>query len=52
MVGALIAVAQTVTAEWAVFDFGGLQFWRRDTGRLALLAVVGLAVVLLLCTAT
>ncbi len=48
MVAALTAVAQSVAAEWAVFDFAGLQFWRRDTGRLALLAVVGLAVVLLL----
>ena len=41
VVAALTAVAQSVAAEWAVFDFGGLQFWRRDTGRLALLAVVG-----------
>ena len=48
MVGALIAVAQSVTAEWAVFDLGGLQFWRRDTGRLALLAVVFSALLLLL----
>ncbi len=48
MVAALTAVAQSVAAEWAVFDFAGLQFWRRDTGRLALLALVGLAVVLLL----
>ncbi len=48
MVAALTAVAQSVAAEWAVFDFAGLQFWRRDTGRLALLAVAGLAVVLLL----
>lgn len=48
MVAALTAVAQSVAAEWAVFDFAGLQFWRRDTGRLALLAVVGVAVVLLL----
>ena len=51
MVAALTAVAQAVTAEWAVFDLAGLQFWRRDTGRLALLAVVGVAVVLLLIRA-
>lgn len=51
MVAALTAVAQSVLAEWAVFDFAGLQFWRRDTGRLALLALVGLAVVLLLLRA-
>ena len=48
MVAALTAMAQSVTAEWAVFDFGDLQFWRRDTGRLAWLAVVGTSVVLLL----
>ena len=48
MGAALTAVAQSVAAEWAVFDFGGLQFWRRDTGRLALLAVVGSAILLLL----
>ena len=48
MVAALTAMAQSVAAEWATFDFGSLQFWRRDTGRLALLAVVGLATVLLL----
>lgn len=48
MVAALTAAAQAVAAEWAVFDLAGLQFWRRDTGRLALLAVVALAVVLLL----
>ncbi len=48
MVAALTGVAQSLAAEWAVFDFSGLQFWRRDTGRLALLAVVGLSVVLLL----
>jgi hypothetical protein len=47
VVAALTAVAQSVAAEWAVFDFAGLQFWRRDTGRLALLAVVAVAVVLL-----
>ena len=52
MVAALTAVAQSVAAEWAVFDFAGLQFWRRDTGRLALLAVVGVAVVLLLIRAS
>ena len=43
MFPALTAVAQSVAAEWAVFDFAGLQFWRRDTGRLALLAVAGIA---------
>lgn len=48
MVAALTAVAQSLAAEWAVFDVSGLQFWRRDTGRLALLVVVGLAVLLLL----
>ena len=48
MVGALTAIAQSATAEWALFDFTGLQFWRRDTGRLALLVVIGVAVVLLL----
>jgi len=48
VVAALTAVAQSLAAEWAVFDFSGLQFWRRDTGRLALLAMVGLAVLLLL----
>ena len=41
MVAALTAIAQSIAAEWAIFDFSGLQFWRRDTGRLALLAVVG-----------
>jgi len=51
VVAALTAVAQSVAAEWAVFDFAGLQFWRRDTGRLALLAVIGVAVVLLLIRA-
>ena len=48
VVAALTAAAQSVAAEWAVFDFAGLQFWRRDTGRLALFAVIGLAAVLLL----
>lgn len=48
MIAALTAVAQSAAAEWAVFDFAGLQFWRRDTGRLALLAIVGVALVLLL----
>ena len=52
MVAALTAVVHAVTAEWAVFDFGGLQFWRRDTGRLALLAMVGVSVVLLLIRAS
>jgi hypothetical protein len=48
VVAALIAAAQSVAAEWTALDVAGLQFWRRDTGRLALLAGVGLAVVLLL----
>ncbi|MGE3492371.1 MAG: VWA domain-containing protein [Vicinamibacterales bacterium] len=48
MVAALIASAQSVAAEWAVLDFAGLQFWRRDTGRLVLLAVVAVAALLLL----
>ena len=51
MVSALTAVAQSVAAEWAVFDFAGLQFWRRDTGRLALIAVAGISVLLLLIRA-
>ncbi|MEY4634666.1 MAG: hypothetical protein RJA55_464 [Acidobacteriota bacterium] len=51
VVAALTAVARAVAAEWAVFDFAGLQFWRRDTGRLALMAVVGIAVLLLLIRA-
>ena len=51
MVAALTAIAQSAAAEWALFDFTGLQFWRRDTGRLALLAVIGVAVVLLLVRA-
>lgn len=48
MVAALTAIAQSAAAEWAVLDLDGLQFWRRDTGRLALLAVVAVAAVLLL----
>ena len=51
MVSALTALAQSVAAEWAVFDFAGLQFWRRDTGRLALIAVAGISVLLLLIRA-
>ena len=51
MIAALTAVAQSVAAEWAVVDFAGLQFWRRDTGRLALLAVAGVSVLLLLIRA-
>ncbi len=51
MISALTAVAQSVAAEWAVFDFAGLQFWRRDTGRLALLAVAGIASLMLLLRA-
>jgi hypothetical protein len=51
VVAALTAAAQSVAAEWAVFDFAGLQFWRRDTGRLAMFAVMGLAVLLLLIRA-
>jgi hypothetical protein len=48
VVAALTAVAQSVAADWAVFELGTLQFWRRDTGRLAVLAMVGSAVVVLL----
>ncbi len=51
MVAALTAVAQAVAAEWGVLDWGGLQFWRRDTGRLALVALIATAVVLLLIRA-
>jgi hypothetical protein len=51
MVAALTAVAQSVAAEWAVLDVAGLQFWRRDTGRLALLTIAGLSILLLLIRA-
>jgi hypothetical protein len=43
VVAALTAIVQSVAAEWALFDLNGLQFWRRDTGRLALLALAASA---------
>jgi hypothetical protein len=42
------AIADSVASEWRLFGFDGLQFWHRDSARLALIALVAAAVVLLL----
>jgi hypothetical protein len=48
MVATLTAIAGAIAAEWRVFTLDGLQFWHRDTARLALVALVASAVILLL----
>jgi len=51
MVATLKAMAGSLAAEWQVFGFDGLQFWHRDTARLALVALGASAVILLLLRA-
>ena len=48
MVATLTAIGESIAAEWAGFGLDGLQFWHRDTARLALVALVAAAVVLFL----
>ena len=49
--GALGAIAAAVASEWRALDVAGLQFWRRDTAQLVLLALVALAALMLLMRA-
>ena len=48
VVATLTAMRDSIAAEWAGFGVAGLQFWHRDTARLALVALIAIAVVLLL----
>ena len=45
---ALNAIASSVAREWRAVDFQGLQYWRRDTAQLSLVALVALALLALL----
>jgi hypothetical protein len=48
VVATINAIVGSIAADWRGFGLDGLQFWHRDTARLALIALVASAVVLLL----
>ncbi len=48
MVATIKAIASSIAADGRGFGLDGLQFWHRDTARLALIALMASAVILLL----
>ena len=48
---AIKAIVNTIAADWRTFAFDGLQFWHRDSAKLALLALVGGSLILVLLRA-